>query len=124
MNATSKSDEDIWYGLRLPTRRCTPSFSAFTGNDRAGSTGRRAPSGGVASFIFVSAAATRWHTFSIGTTRDALRLLSLFSSTSVVRPTTPPPTVKTGPPAVPDGRLKSDEIACGSTRPTAPDVIS
>ena len=28
MKATSKSDEDIWYGLRLPARRCAASLSA------------------------------------------------------------------------------------------------
>ena len=41
-----------------------------------------------------------------------------------VIPTTPPPAVKTGPPALPDASLKSDTMACGSTRLTVPDVRS
>jgi hypothetical protein len=54
----SKSDDDIWYGLRVPARRCAASFSAFMGNGRIGSTGRCVPSGGAASFIFFSADVT------------------------------------------------------------------
>ena len=80
MKATSKSDEDIWYGLRLPARRCAASLSAFTGNGRTGSTGRCVPSGGAASFIAFSADATTSHASSMRTTRESPRLLSFLSS--------------------------------------------
>lgn len=45
MNATSTSDEDIWYGLRLSARRRTAYLSAFRGNGRPGCTAKCAPSG-------------------------------------------------------------------------------
>ena len=106
MKATSKSDEDIWYGLRLPARRCAASLSASAGNGRTGSTGRCVPLGGAASAIFFSADATTSHASSMRTTRASARRLSSLSSTTEVIPTTPPSAAKTGPPALPDARLE------------------
>ena len=124
MKATSKSDADTWYGVRLPPRRCAASLSASTGNGRAGSTGRRVPSGGAASFIFFSAAATTSHASTTRTTREFPRRASSLSSAGELMPTRPPPAVKTGPPALPDASLRSNATACAPTRLMVPDVIA
>jgi hypothetical protein len=116
----SKSDDDIWYGLRLPARRCAPASSASAGNGRSGSTGRRVATGRGAVCIAFSADLITSQTSSTGTMRASLRPLSSWSSTTEEIPTTTPPALKTGPPVLPGASLKSATLACGSTRTTRP----
>ena len=81
------------------------------GNGRAGSKGRCVASGTAASFIFSSADATEAQTSSILTTRESPPLRPSFSSTSELTPTRRPSPAKTGPPAPPSPRTKSDDDA-------------
>ena len=101
----SKSADDIVYGSRLAARRSRAAVSASTGNGRVGSTGSSVPPGGWPVFIACSAGVNAAQTSSTRTTRESRRLVSPGPSAKDVRPTTAPPAEKTGPPALPDGRI-------------------
>ncbi len=120
MKAMSKSDEDIRYGLRLPTRRCAALLSSSTEYDRTGSTGRCVAAGGAASFIFFSAAATTSQASSTRTTRTSPRRRLVRFSASDVIPMTLPSAAKTGPPVLPSATMRSVTISWDSTRLTLP----
>ena len=111
MNAMSKSVDDIWYGFRLPTRRFAASLRARPGETAsAGSTGRMRPRRrrGVLHLLLRRRDDVA-HILDADDAGVPSRCLPSFSSSSDVIPTTPPPAVKTGPPALPVGSSRSDD---------------